>query len=58
MTVQPDTRQKTSRKKTAFLTVRIDPDMHEALLKLATRNDRTVAGELRVAVRKHLEAAA
>lgn len=39
-----------------FLTVRIPAGEHAELRKLAKRNDRTVAAEVRVAIRDRLNA--
>lgn len=38
-----------------FLTVRLDPDVYEDLRALADRNDRTIAGEVRLAIKERLE---
>jgi predicted transcriptional regulator len=42
----------------AFFSVRVDRATHEALEQLARRNDRSIAAELRIAVRDHLSKAA
>lgn len=41
--------------KTVFFNIRLEPEMHAALVKLAADNERTVAGEIRAAVKRHLE---
>jgi predicted transcriptional regulator len=38
-----------------FLTVRITPDLRDALKTLADENDRTVAAEIRRALRMHVD---
>jgi len=38
-----------------FLNVRFERSTHRQLAALARRNDRTLAAEIRVAVRDHLE---
>lgn len=42
--------------KDEFLTLRLQADLLERLQTLATRNERTVAGEVRLAIRQHLVA--
>lgn len=42
-------------KKTIFFNVRLEPSLHRKLARLAAKNDRTIAAEMRVAVRRHLE---
>lgn len=44
-------------KKTVFFNVRLEPSLHRELALLAARNDRTIAAEMRVAVRRYLEEA-
>ena len=38
-----------------FLTVRITPDLRDSLKLLADENDRTVAAEIRRALRMHVD---
>ena len=38
----------------AFLTVRVTPDLRDAINALAEQNDRTQAAEIRIAIRKHV----
>lgn len=38
-----------------FLTVRVDPETHAALLAQALENERTLAGEIRLALKRYLE---
>jgi hypothetical protein len=40
----------------AFVATRIPPQWKAEILRLAQRNDRSVAGELRLMIRRHLEA--
>jgi hypothetical protein len=40
--------------KTVFFNIRLAPAMHAALVKLARENERTVAGEIRAALKQHL----
>lgn len=40
-----------------FLTLRVPADLHDQLLELAKRNDRTLAAEARRAFRNHLKGA-
>ena len=41
-----------------FLSLRIDLPTRERLERLAKRNERSLAGEIRLALRRHLESAA
>lgn len=41
-----------------FLSVRVDPPFKHALRLLAKKNERSLAGEIRVALQRHLEEAA
>lgn len=41
-----------------FLNLRIDPEVKEQLERLALKNERTLAGEVRLALRRHLKEAA
>jgi predicted DNA-binding protein len=38
-----------------FFNIRLKPEMHERLSTLAKKNERTIAAEIRMAVRQHLE---
>ena len=38
-----------------FLTIRVPADDHKALAELAKRNERTIAAEVRLAIRAALE---
>jgi hypothetical protein len=42
--------------KSVYFNVRLEPAMHRRLVKLARDNERTLASELRLALRRHLEA--
>lgn len=42
--------------KDVFLNVRFEPSTHRRLSKLAGKNDRTIAAEIRVAVKRYLDA--
>jgi predicted DNA-binding protein len=42
-------------KKTVFFNIRLDPEMHRELKERAEANERTIAGEIRAAVRRHLD---
>lgn len=42
--------------KDEFLTLRLPADLLERLQALAAKNERTVAGEVRLAIRQHLVA--
>lgn len=42
--------------KTVYFNVRLDPVIHRRLTKLARENERTLASELRLALKRHLEA--
>jgi predicted DNA-binding protein len=46
------------KRKTDFLSIRLEPDLREQLERRARENERTLAGEVRVAVRRYLESAA
>lgn len=50
--------QHVSEKKSVFFNVRLEPSLHRKLARLAAKNDRTIAAEMRVAVRRHLESEA
>lgn len=41
--------------KSIYFNVRLEPAMHRELAALARRNERTLASELRLALRRHLE---
>lgn len=41
--------------KTVFFNIRLEPSMHEALQDLARQNERTIAGEIRAALRRYLD---
>lgn len=43
--------------KSVFFNIRLEPQMHRELTRLAKRNERTLAAEIRVAVRRHLDEA-
>jgi hypothetical protein len=45
-------------KKTVFFNIRLEPEMHRELTRRAKANERTVAGEIRAALRSYLEQAA
>ncbi|HVM69980.1 MAG TPA: ribbon-helix-helix protein, CopG family [Gaiellaceae bacterium] len=47
--------QRVIEKKTIFFNVRLEPSLHRELSVLAQKNDRTVAAEMRVAIRRYLE---
>ncbi len=38
-----------------FLTLRLPADLHEQIAAVATKNERTIAGEVRLAIISHLE---
>ena len=46
--------QRVNEKKTVFFNVRLEPSLHRELTRLAEQNDRTVAAEMRVAIRRYL----
>jgi TraY domain len=46
--------KRTSEVQTVPVTVLLAPSMREQLVKLAQRNDRSVGGEVRLALRAHL----
>jgi hypothetical protein len=41
--------------KDEFLTLRLPRKLYEQVKELAVRNERTLAGEVRLALRKHVE---
>jgi predicted transcriptional regulator len=41
--------------KSDFLTIRLPPDLSNRLKVLAERNERSVSGEVRLAIREYLE---
>jgi predicted DNA-binding protein len=43
-------------RKEVFLNVRFEPSMHRKLIKLARSHERTLAAEIRTAVKRHIEA--
>ena len=44
------------KRRTRFTSIRLTDDERRALDALAERNERTLAGEVRVAIRRHIEA--
>lgn len=50
-------RKSRSARKSAFLSIRLEPSVRAELERVAAANDRTLAGEIRVAVRRHLDEA-
>jgi predicted DNA-binding protein len=38
-----------------FFNIRLKPEMHRRLVEIAKQNERTVSGEVRLALREHLE---
>jgi hypothetical protein len=47
-----------SGKKSRFLTIRLEQDLADELARVARKNERTLAGEIRLAARRHLDAIA
>lgn len=45
----------TTQEQDAFLTIRVPASMREALAALAAERERTVAAEVRLAIKAHLE---
>lgn len=45
-------------RKETFISLRIEPSLLKRLNQLARRNERTLAGEIRLALRQHLDEAA
>lgn len=43
------------RRKSVFFNIRLEPKMHEEFVRLAEENERTVAGEIRQAMRRYLD---
>lgn len=43
-------------KKDVFLNVRFEPSIHRKLAQTARKHERTISAEIRMAVRRHLEA--
>jgi hypothetical protein len=44
----------TPEKKDVFFNIRLSREVHKALAALAATNERTIAGEIRLALREHL----
>ena len=51
------TQTQTEKQPDKFLTLRLPADLHDQLLELAKRNDRTLSAEARRAFRAHLKGA-
>lgn len=58
MTVDKSTPPEKASTEEGFLSLRIDLPTRERLERLAKKNERSLAGEIRLALRRHLEAAA
>ena len=48
----------TEDEKDVFFNIRLRREMHREICELAKRNERTVAAEIRIALRRHLDEAA
>lgn len=42
-------------RKDAFVNLRLEPEMHQEFLRLARENERTLSGEIRLAMRRYLD---
>ena len=41
--------------KDRFFSVRVEPELHEAVAALAERNERSIGAEIRYALKRHVE---
>jgi predicted transcriptional regulator len=48
-------RKSSDERKTEFFSIRLEPAMRAQLVELARQNERTLAGEIRSALRRYLE---
>jgi predicted transcriptional regulator len=51
----PDAAKSIAAERDVFFNIRLKPDMHRDLARLAKLNERTIAAEIRLAVRERLE---
>lgn len=51
-----DVNRSSEERKDVFLNVRFEPSIHRKLRALARRHERTISAEIRMAVKRHLDA--